>query len=99
MCLGRPSCSGSPFLADWTRCAGWIGGAVSRASACSLAALDQLPAAERCNLVGKNRRGRAFFFLLLSWASSLRRHHMSAAGTGVQTSIPCLQATNYLLAA
>ena len=82
MCLGRPSCSGSPFLADWTRCAGWIGGAVSRASACSLAALDQLPAAERCNLVGKNRRGRAFFFF-----SCLGRRRPSAVITCQQPAL------------
>lgn len=56
-------------LADWTGCAGcagcWIGGMVSRASACSLAALDQLPAAERCKLVGKKWNGGSGFFLLL----------------------------------
>lgn len=61
MRLGRPSCSGSPSHADWTGYAGWIGSAVSRARACSLAALDQLPAAERCKLVGKNRSGSVFF--------------------------------------
>lgn len=62
MRLGRPSCSGSPFLTDWTGCAGWIGGVVSRASACSLAALDQLPAADRRKLVGKKGKAGAFFF-------------------------------------
>lgn len=66
MPLGRPSCSGSPYHADWTGCAGWIGSAVSRARACSLAALDQLPAAERCKLVGNDwKRERFFFFFCL----------------------------------
>lgn len=84
MRLGRPSCSGSPSLADWTGYAGWIGGTVSRASACSLAALDQLPAAERCKLVGKTRRGEHFFFFLFFLGVKLpRRRHMSAATAGV----------------
>lgn len=69
--LGRPSCSGSPSHADWTGYAGWIGSAVSRARACSLAALDQLPAAESCKLVGKDRSGSVFFFFF--WGIELSR--------------------------
>lgn len=95
MRLGRPSCSGSPSHADWTGCAGWIGSAVSRARACSLAALDQLPAAERCKLVGKRER-----FFSSFGASSFRavvtcqRRVLAFEPTFLNP-----HATNYLLAA
>lgn len=95
MRLGRPSCSGSPFFADWTGYAGWIGGVVSRASACSLAALDQLPAADRRKLVGKNRRRERFFFSFGRRASAVITCQQPAPG--VQANIPHPHTTTFWL--
>lgn len=64
MRLGRPSCSGSPYLADWTGCAGWIGGYGFKSQRLQLGSPRSAPRSRKVQARGEESNAGAVFFLL-----------------------------------